>query len=256
MEKGLQDKVCIITGAGSGIGQACARLLAAQQSKLVLVDVNQDALENLLADLHQDEISSITDNLLALKLSICNAADMEQMASAALERFGRIDCLVACAGILRLGGTLKMIADTSLEEWNAVLETNLTGTFLSNRAVLPAMISQKQGDIVNISSTSGRQGRPFDGPYSASKFGIIGLSESLAEEVSTHGIRVQTVLPDAVETPLWDQNGPAALKPVNALPAERVAELVMYLLALPRDTYLLNPVIAPMKHRKKRRTHT
>jgi NAD(P)-dependent dehydrogenase (short-subunit alcohol dehydrogenase family) len=256
MEKQLQDKVCIITGAGSGIGRACARLLAAQQGKLVLVDINQDALENLLADLHQDINTSKLDNLLPLNLSISNMADMEQMATAALERFGRIDCLVACAGILRLGGALKMIADTSLDEWNAILETNLTGTFLSNRAVLPAMISQKQGDIVNISSTSGRHGRPFDGPYSASKFGIIGLSESLAEEVSTHGIRVQTVLPDAVETPLWDQNGPAALKPVNVLPAQRVAEFIIYLLALPRDTYLLNPVIAPMKQRRKRRKTT
>jgi NAD(P)-dependent dehydrogenase (short-subunit alcohol dehydrogenase family) len=134
-----------------------------------------------------------------------------------------------------------------------VLETNLTGTFLSNRAVLPAMISQREGDIVNVSSTSGKQGRPFDGPYSASKFGIVGLSESLAEEVAAHGVRVQTILPDAVETPLWDQNGPAALKPVNVLPAERVAEFILYLIQLPRDTYLPNPVIAPMKTRRKKR---
>jgi NAD(P)-dependent dehydrogenase (short-subunit alcohol dehydrogenase family) len=175
------------------------------------------------------------------------------MAQKTLERFGRIDCLVASAGILRVGGSLKTIADTSLDDWNAVIETNLTGVFLSNQAVLTAMMEQKQGDIVNISSTSGKQGRPFDGPYSASKFGIIGLSESLAEEVSSHGVRVQTVLPDAVETPFWDQNGPAALKPVNVLPPDRVAEFILFLMDLPRDTYLPNPVIAPMKQRRKRR---
>jgi len=144
------------------------------------------------------------------------------------------------------------VGDTSLEDWDAIIEINLTGTFLSNRAVLPAMMAQKQGDIINMSSTSGRQGRPFDGAYCASKFGIIGLSESLAEEVGRHGIRIQTVLPDAVETPLWNQNGPAALKPPQTIPPERVAQLVCYMLALPRDTYLLNPVIAPCKTRKKR----
>jgi len=177
---------------------------------------------------------------------------MKRMADEAVARFGRIDGLVACAGILRRGQTLKTVGDTSLEDWDAIIEINLTGTFLSNRAVLPAMLAQKQGDIINMSSTSGRQGRPFDGPYCASKFGIIGLSEALAEEVGRHGIRVQTVLPDAVETPLWSQNGPAALKPPQTIPPERVAQLVCYMLALPRDTYLLNPVIAPCKTRKKR----
>jgi NAD(P)-dependent dehydrogenase (short-subunit alcohol dehydrogenase family) len=177
---------------------------------------------------------------------------MTRMAEQALARFARIDALVACAGILRRGQTLKTVGDTSLEDWDAIIEINLTGTFLSNRAVLPAMMAQKQGDIINMSSTSGRQGRPFDGPYCASKVGNIGLSEALAEEVGRHGIRVQTVLPDAVETPLWNQNGPAALKPPQTIPPERVAQLVCYMLALPRDTYLLNPVIAPCKTRRKR----
>jgi len=252
MQQESQNKVYIITGAGSGIGRACAKLLSERTSKLVLVDFNQEALDNLSAELKQE--GNIDDkDMLTLNLSVRSAADMSNMATETLERFGHIDCLIASAGILRLGAALKTIADTTLEEWNAVLDTNLTGTFLSNQAVLSAMLEQKQGDIINISSTSGRQGRPFDGPYSASKFGIIGLSESLAEEVSNQGIRVQTVLPDAVETPLWDQNGPAALKPVNALPPERVAEFILFLLDLPRDTYLPNPVIAPMKQRKKRR---
>ena len=252
MQQEPQQKVYIITGAGSGIGRACVKLLSTRSGKLVLVDFNQEALDSLVAELKQ-EANINDDDVLTLNLSVSSASDMSKMAAETTEHFGRIDCLIASAGILRLGGTLKMIADTSLEEWDAVIQTNLTGTFLSNQAVLPAMLEQKQGDIVNISSTSGRQGKPFDGPYSASKFGIIGLSESLAEEVSANGIRVQTVLPDAVETPLWDQNGPAALKPVNTLPAERVAEFILILLDLPRDTYLPNPVIAPMKQRKKRR---
>jgi len=248
MSEQLQDKVSIVTGAASGIGRACVKTLLTAGSKVVLVDRNAGALEEVVAELED----SHPQDLLSLCLSVTSEDEMAAMASETVGRFGRIDILVAAAGILRLGGTLKTISDTPLSEWNAIIETNLTGTFLSNRAVLPVMIEQKQGDIVNLSSTSGRQGRPFDGPYSASKFGIIGLSESLAEEVSAHGIRVQTVLPDAVATPLWDQNGSAAIKPAQALPPERVADLILYLVSLPRDTFLLNPVLAPFKSRKKR----
>jgi NAD(P)-dependent dehydrogenase (short-subunit alcohol dehydrogenase family) len=252
MQENKQDKVYIITGAGSGIGRACVNLLSARPCKLVLIDFNQESLDTLYDEL-QKEANTDESDVLKLNLSVRSAADMSLMAEETLKRFGRIDCLIHSAGILRIGATLKTVADTPLDEWNAIIETNLTGTFLSNQAVLAAMLEQKEGDIINISSTSGRQGRPFDGPYSASKFGIIGLSESLAEEVSIQGIRVQTVLPDAVETPLWEQNGPAAMKPVNVLPPERVAEFILFLLDLPRDTYLPNPVIAPMKQRRKRR---
>jgi 3-oxoacyl-[acyl-carrier protein] reductase len=244
----LEGKVCIITGAASGIGRACAKLISAMNTRVVLVDINRDAVEQLAGE----SPAGSDARPLSLCLSISSEADMSHMAEETVARFGRIDMLVACAGILRTGGSLKTVADTPLEEWNKVLDTNLTGTFLSNRAVLPAMMSQKQGDIINISSTSGRQGRPFDSPYCASKAGIIGFSESLAEEVAAYGIRVQTVLPDAVETPLWDQNGPVALKPTHFLSPERVAEFIVYLLTLPRDTYLLNPVIAPVKTRKKK----
>lgn len=253
MQDALQDKVCIVTGAGSGIGRACVEKLVGCDSKVVLVDLKEQALNDVMATLRARYDRTRSGNTLALALSISSAEDMQRMAEETIAAFGRIDCLVACAGILRLGSNLKTVADTTLDEWNTIIGTNLTGTFLSNRAVLPAMSAQRQGDIVNISSISGRQGRPFDGPYCASKFGIIGLSESLAEEVAGQGIRVQTLLPDAVETPLWEQNGPAALKPVSSLPPERVAEFILYMLALPRDTYLPSPIIAPMKQSRKKR---
>jgi len=245
-----QTKVSIITGAGGGIGRECARALAARGGSLVLVDIAPDALDRL-----SDELTSANPQMdvLCLPLNVCSESDMGKMVQASVDRFGQIDHLVAAAGILRLGKALKAVSETTLDEWDVVMRTNLTGTFLANRAVLPVMLERRAGDIVNISSTSGRQGRPFDGPYCASKFGIIGLSESLAEEVSAYGIRVQTVLPDAVDTPLWEQNPSSAMRPAHALPPERVAALVVYLLELPRDTYLLNPVIAPLKTRRKGR---
>lgn len=248
-EGALKEKVSLITGASGGIGLACAKLLSRHKSKVVLVDISQEKLESTIAEL---ENLGISENILSLQLNVCDETDMAQMVSQTLDRFGRIDHLVACAGILRIGGTLKTVLETPLEEWQKIIQTNLTGTFLSNRAVLPTMIEQKQGDIINISSVSGRQGRAFDAAYCASKFGIIGLSESLAEEVSSYGIRVQTILPDAVDTGFWEQNGPRSVRPPLALPPERVAEFILHLLTLPRDTFLLNPVISPFRSRKKR----
>jgi 3-oxoacyl-[acyl-carrier protein] reductase len=177
---------------------------------------------------------------------------MAQRASRTVERFGGIDTLVAAAGILRTSGEPRTVVDTSYEEWRAVVDVNLTGTFLSNRAVLAHMLKRGSGDIVNISSTTGRQGRAFDAPYAASKFGIIGLSESLAEEVGRRGVRVQTLLPDAVRTSLWDQSGTTALKPPHMLSPDRVAEFVLYLITLPRDAFLLNPMLYPLNVRTKR----
>jgi NAD(P)-dependent dehydrogenase (short-subunit alcohol dehydrogenase family) len=253
MENTLKDNVSIITGAASGIGRACASQLCQRGNKLVLVDINSEALEAVNNEL-QTLPEYKQDNVMLVAADISNESAMKAMAAATLERYGNIHNLIAAAGILRIGGELKKISDTPLDEWEKIIDVNLTGTFISNQVVLPTMLENRQGNIINISSTSGRQGRPFDGPYCASKFGIIGLSESLAEEVAAYGVRVQCVLPDAVETPFWDQNGPIALKPTAMLPAERVAQFIVYLLALPADTYLLNPVIAPLKTRKKRKS--
>lgn len=244
----VAGRAIIITGAAGGIGAATARLLARHGARLVLVDLAVEPVQALAAELAAEPGAEA----MALPADISSEADMAAMAAATLDTFGRIDALVAAAGILRTGGTLRPVADTPFEDWRRIIDINLTGTFLSNRAVLGAMLAQKRGDIVNISSVSGRQGRAFDGPYAASKFGIIGLSESLAEEVQREGVRVQTVLPDAVDTGLWDQSGTAALKPRTMLGPDQVASFIHYLLTLPRDAYLLNPVVAPIPVRKRK----
>jgi len=239
----LNDRVVIITGAAGGIGSASARALAARGAKLALVDRPGAALDALAAEI---------PGALALGLDVSSEDDMTEMAEKTTAEFGRIDALITTAAILRKGEGVRMISETSFDEWRTIIDVNLTGTFLANRAVLPAMLAQKEGDIINLSSVSGRQGRAFDGPYSASKAGIIGLSESLSEEVARQGVRVQTVLPDAVDTGLWGQSGGVALKPQAMLEPSRVAELLLYLLALPRDTYLLNPVVVPVPTRRRK----
>ncbi len=247
-DSGLAGRVIIVTGAAGGIGAATARATARRGARLVLVDRATEAIAALAAELGPDTAAFPAD--------IASESDMAAMAAFTHDRHGRIDALVAAAGILRSSDQPRMLAETPFEEWRRVIDVNLTGTFLSNRAVLPAMLAQKRGDIINISSVSGRQGRAFDGPYSASKAGIIGLSEALAEEVGRENIRVQTLLPNAVDTGLWAQAGGAALKPPTMLPPERIADLIVYLLALPRDTYLFNSVVAaiPARRRKSERS--
>ena len=245
MARDLEDRCVIVTGASGGIGSACAKLFAAHGAKLALVDRDEAKLSALAAEINADA--------LPLVLDVTSEDDMAQMASRAVKRFGGIDTLIAAAGILRTSGEPRTVVETSYEEWRAVIDVNLTGTFLSNRAVLAAMLERGSGDIVNISSTSGRQGRPFDAPYAASKFGIIGLSESLAEEVGRRGIRVQTLLPDAVRTTIWDQSGTTAIRPPHMLTPERVAEFVLYLITLPRDAFLLNPMLYPLNVRTQAR---
>ena len=240
----LTGRVVVITGAAGGIGSAAAVALADKGARLVLVDRSDEALQALADTLDTDTLTLAAD--------VTREADMAAMAAQTLDRFGRIDALVTTAAILRGKGGMQTVADTSYEDWTRIMDVNLTGTFLSNRAVLPAMTQARRGDIINLSSTSGKQGRAFDGPYCASKAGIIGLSEALAEEVMRLGIRVQTLLPDAVDTGLWSQSGNAALKPPVMLAPDRIAALIVYLLALPRDAYLLNTVVAPVPQRRKK----
>jgi NAD(P)-dependent dehydrogenase (short-subunit alcohol dehydrogenase family) len=241
----MEGRAAIVTGGASGIGRAACLALAKEGADVVVVDLNQEDVRATVEEIERESGRSP----LGLVLNVCREQDMDEMAVRTLASFGRIDILVACAGILRLKGTSpKPLVELTTEEWDAVLDTNLKGTFLANRAVLPAMLKQRYGHIINISSTYGKQGRAYDSAYCASKFGIIGLTEALAEEVRPYRVKVALVVPDAVDTPLWNQNGPIP-RPGDALPAARVADLIIYMLTLPEDTVLLSPTIIPFRTR-------
>jgi NAD(P)-dependent dehydrogenase (short-subunit alcohol dehydrogenase family) len=241
----------VITGAGGGIGRATALALASSETRLCLVERDADRLTSAAEAVR--ERTTDPAHVLALNLDVASDSDMEAMAARTLEAFGRIDVLVTAAGILRPPGRgPTALADTTPEEFDTVLAVNLRGTFLATRAVLPAMLAARSGHIVHISSVAGLQGRAFDGPYCASKFAVRGFSESVAEEVGRSGVRVHAVLPDAVATSLWEQNGPVPMPP-EALPPERVADFIAYLLDLPADCVLRNPVIAPFSGLRRRR---
>ena len=245
----LDGMVAVVTGGSSGIGRSAAIAFARAGASVVAVGRSAARLEEAIAEAEKAGTASGASHL-SLVLDVGSEEDMARMADRVLERFGRIDILLASAGILRSGKGPKTATELSPADWNAILRTNLRGTFLSNRAVLPAMLRQKSGDIINVSSTSGLRGFAYDAAYCASKFGIIGLSESLSEEVRRSGIRVTTICPGPAGTAMWDQNLPVP-PPEKTMPVERVTELILYTVTLPRDTVLHNPVIVPLRsHRR------
>jgi NAD(P)-dependent dehydrogenase (short-subunit alcohol dehydrogenase family) len=245
----FSGRVAVVTGGGSGIGRSIAIGLARAGASVVVVGRTMERLEETAEAAHRHAAEGA--RCLALTADVRNEEDMTATADRVIEEFERIDMLVTSAGILRaMGSGPKPVTKLTVEEWQEVLHTNLRGTFLSDRAVLPAMIRQKQGEILNLSSTSGLRGFAYDAPYCASKFGIIGMSEALREEVRRFGIRVQILLPGPVDTDIWAQNRPVP-PPEMTLPVDRVTEMALYLLGLPRDATLVNPVIVPLRpHRR------
>jgi 3-oxoacyl-[acyl-carrier protein] reductase len=241
----LTGQVAIITGGTSGIGRASCLALAKQGASVVVVGRNPKHVGRIVEEIERQPKGM--SSTLGLELDVCQERDMEKMVSQTLQTFGRIDILIAGAGTLRGSGRWpRQLTEMSTEEWDEVLDTNLKGVFLSNRAVLPTMIRQREGNVINISSTSGLKGLAYDSAYCASKFGVIGLSEAVAKEVRQYGVRVQVLLPGAVNTPMWKENDPIP-HPNSALPVERIADVILYLLTVPYSAVLIGARVIPFE---------
>jgi 3-oxoacyl-[acyl-carrier protein] reductase len=244
-------RVAVITGGSSGIGQAVALTLAGRGYCVAVVGRTAARLAETLEQLRG--ASAPRQAHLALALDVNDEGDMESMAAQVLERFGRIDVLVASAGLGKRSESERLMphptARLPLEEWRTVLGVNLRGVFLADRAVLPAMRAQGAGHIVNVCSSTtprGLRGTPFGPAYCASKFGVVGLTEALAAEVASHGIRVQAIFPGPVATPLVDQT--LLARPFGgAISAEAFADTVVALLDMPRDAALIHPHVLPFR---------
>jgi NAD(P)-dependent dehydrogenase (short-subunit alcohol dehydrogenase family) len=253
VNKPFNEKVGIITGGSSGIGRSTGVALARQGASVVVVGKNPLHVTETIAEI-KSEVKIGMPEPVGLVFDVRQERDMQEMARQTLARFGRIDILVNCAGVgagpKPLGGTPRSRARLSVQEWDTVLETNLKGTFLSSRAVLRTMIARRTGDIINVSSARGGvRGIAYGAAYSASKFGIIGLSQSTAEEVRQYGVRIQVLLPDVTDTPLLHRTTLASGLGSLLSPA-RVADLIVTMLKLPADSALLCPVILPIADRK------
>ncbi len=248
----IDSKVAIVTGGSSGIGQAACIALANAGFHLVVVGTRGDRINATLNLLHSSGMSQLDSPHLGLILDVTNEDDMQEMVSKTLERFGRIDLLVASAGLGKPSRSERVMphptASLPLEEWNEVLSVNLTGVFLSNRAVLPVMMKQRGGHIINICSSTtlyGLRGQPYAPAYCASKFGVVGFTESLAEEVYSYGIRVQALFPGPVKTPLVAQTALVRRFGGGYISAADIAGTIVYLVKQPSDATMIHPHILP-----------
>ncbi|MGG0248918.1 3-ketoacyl-ACP reductase [Peribacillus frigoritolerans] len=214
----LKGKTALITGAGRGIGRATAIALAKEGVHLGLIGLTMSNLEKVTAELEQYDV-----NVSAATADVADLEAVHQAVEHIKSDLGSIDILINNAGIAKFGGFL----DLTPEEWENIIQVNLMGVYNVTRAVLPEMIERKSGDIVNISSTAGQKGAPVTSAYSASKFAVLGLTESLMLEVRKHNIRVTALTPSTVATDLAIETNLISGNPENVMQSEDLAELLV-----------------------------
>ncbi|MFQ5663649.1 MAG: 3-oxoacyl-[acyl-carrier-protein] reductase [Terriglobia bacterium] len=191
----LKDRVAVITGASQGIGCATAELLAERGARVVLAARNAEKLAGLEAEIRQRG-----GDALAVPMDVTREEQIRAGFARALEHFGRIDILVNNAGIARDQLAIRL----KRADWDAVLETNLTAAYLCIQQVLPRMLRERYGRIVNVSSVVAQTGNPGQANYIASKAGLIGLTKALAVEVASRNITVNAVAPGFIISPMTD----------------------------------------------------
>jgi 3-oxoacyl-[acyl-carrier protein] reductase len=188
----LTGKVAIVTGAARGIGYAIAELLSAAGASVVLQDIDAAAVAQSCAHLEQQG-----RQVLAVGGDVSRPVDVQELVERTIRTWGRIDILVNNAGI---GGVGKTLLELTPAEWQRMLDVDLTGVFLCCRAVLPYMIAQQRGSIINLASITGQAGVPGSTHYGAAKAGVIGFTKSLAHEVAPYYINVNVVAPGLIDT--------------------------------------------------------
>jgi len=193
-QKDFKKRFGIVTGAASGIGFATVKLLAERGAGIAMVDINSEQIEQV-----ESEIKKLGGHSIAIQADVAKEVDVARMVQETLTALGSIDFLVNNAGILRPTGFL----DLKPAEWDKIIAVNLRGPYLCCRAVIPHMVQQKKGVIVNVSSQAGRSTSRLGGAhYTASKAGLLGLTRHVALEMGPHGIRVNAFCPGATLTPM------------------------------------------------------
>lgn len=227
----LKDQVVLVTGSSEGIGREMVRLFSREGARVVAVARRQDKLNELATEVGEAAVLPVAADVTRLE-------DMQRAAAAAMDRWGRIDALVNNAGVAKY----VPLADMQPEDFQWQLDVNLMGPYNACKAVLPSMLKQKGGQILNIGSMLGTRGIPGGTAYCATKFGLMGFTEALRMEVHKEGIRVMVLCPGLVQT---DFSGRPAASKATGLKPETVALQALNMLAAPPDAMPVTLLLPP-----------
>ncbi|HVI44725.1 MAG TPA: 3-ketoacyl-ACP reductase [Chitinophaga sp.] len=217
----LKGKKVLVTGGGKGIGRAVA--LALEGADIALIGRSEESLKAVAGEVNKTGVKAA--------YAVADVASMKEVDTAVAQltkELGAIDILINNAGIAAFGGFLELTP----AQWEQIIQVNLLGVYYVTRAVIPGMIERKSGDIVNISSTAGQRGAPLTSAYSASKFGLLGLTESLMLEMRKHNIRVSALTPSTIATDMARDLNLTDGNPEKVLQPEDLAEFIVAQLKL------------------------
>jgi NAD(P)-dependent dehydrogenase (short-subunit alcohol dehydrogenase family) len=236
----LQGKVVLVTGAGSGLGEATARAFANAGCSVVCIDINGEAAERVRRDLANQDTKSI-----ALQCDVSNAEAVFKRVEAVDAHFGRLDIVVNCAAI---DHTLS-VDEMTIEQWDQVINVNLRGPFLLAKAALPLMRRQHSGHIINVASTAATRAWANASAYHASKWGLVGFSRGLGVEGRADGIRVTTIIPGGMRTHFFDRFAEQHIpmpEQQNLQDPANVARVIVFATQVPPESALQEVIITPM----------
>ena len=225
----------IVTGSTRGIGKETALLLLKNGMNVIISSKSQDSVYKAIQEIYL-KFPSKKENILGLKCDVSKHSEVKTLVNVSVKRFGSIDILVNNAGIVYY----KSIMNTTEEEWNKTIDTNLKGSFLFTKELLPYMIENKSGGIIiNVSSGAGKSGFPNLSAYCASKFGIIGLTKGVAQEVANNNVKVMAICPGGVDTEMIKDIVKAGYIPSNKdlMKAQEVAKKIYDMITNQKNYY-------------------
>ena len=241
----MKSKVVVVTGASSGIGEACAKLLAQQGHKIVMCARREERLKEIASSIREKGGEAVY-----LKADVASIMQMEETAQAALKEFGRIDVWINNAGLMPVSEIIK----DKVEEWDRMVDVNIKGVLYGIHACLKIMREQEEGHIINMGSVAGHVSNPASAVYSATKFAVRALSDALRKEEAQakSGVRVTLIAPGAVDTELLSTiTDPDALKSTGefyastAICAQDVAKCVDFAINMPPDACVDELILRP-----------
>lgn len=241
----LEEKVVVIIGASSGIGEATAKHLAERGSKVVIAARSEDKLQKIV-----DKIQSKGGKATYKATDVTDKENIQNLIAHAIEEFGRIDTLINCAGLM----LFSMWDNTKVEEWEKMIDLNLKGTLYSIAAVLPHMKEQGKGQIINMGSIAGHAVGEGHGVYSSTKYAIKAITESLRKEMSVkYGIQASMISPGVISTNWQDSVTDKDVKGVLdnmkevAIEAEHVAKTIAFVVNQPSDVLINDVIVSPTR---------